>query len=512
MLSLLSESNPILFVREIHKRFPGVHALKGVDFDVRAGEIHALIGENGAGKSTLMQILAGVYLPDSGSITFDGQSQPGFSNEKSAQDAGIAIVFQERSLFGPLSIAENILAGRQPTNRFGIIDYQRLRSETTSLLSRVGLKVDVDLPVESLAPAEQQLVEIAKALSLNAKLLILDEPTAALTPKETEILFEVMRSLKQQGVALIYISHRLEEVFQIADRVTVLKDGEKQGTFLTSEVTPSDLIRKMVGREVEFERPKNRQGNLASKIVLEVRHLHDVAGRGRIHLQDIQFQVHEGEILGLAGLVGAGRTETALAIFGARRESNAEIWIEGEKVTIRNPFDSIEAGIGYVPEDRKEAGLFLDMGIARNIASVGQKQFGSWIVSDCKQEQVAEEFRKSLKIVSRGGDEAVRNLSGGNQQKILLARWLLVKPKVLMVDEPTRGVDVGAKREVHSLLFELARQGTAIIVISSDLPEVLALADRVIVLREGRQTGELSREEMSEENIIRLASLGKTGS
>ncbi len=507
--SIATNSDPLLVLRGIHKRFPGVHALKGVDLDVRRGEVYALVGENGAGKSTLMLILAGVHRPDAGHVTFDGVTSDGFADERAAQAAGVAIVFQERSLFGPLSAAENVFAGRQPTTRWGAIDRRRLRAEAAALLARVGLSIDPDVPVEHLSPAEQQLVEIAKALSLDAKLLILDEPTAALTPAETATLFGVVAGLRRQGVAVVHISHRLEEVFEVADRVTVLKDGEGQGTFPVAAVTVTDLVRRMVGREIEFDRPADRAVGPAAPVVLEVRGLRDDRpGDGRVRLRDIGFAVRAGEILGLAGLVGSGRTEAALAVFGARPGAVGEVLVEGRPVRIRSPRDAVAAGIGYVPEDRKEAGLFLDMDIARNVAAAALGRFGSWRLSDRRQEEVADGYRRSLGIVSRGGAEPVRALSGGNQQKVLLARWLLAGPKVLIVDEPTRGVDVGAKREVHALLFDLARRGTAVVVISSDLPELIALADRVLVLRHGRPTGGLGRDELTEENVIRLASLG----
>jgi ABC-type sugar transport system ATPase subunit len=413
-------------------------------------------------------------------------------------------VFQERSLFGPLSVAENVFAGRQPTTPFGTIDFRKLHADTLALLKRVGLAVDPDSPVETLSPGEQQLVEIAKALSLDAKLLILDEPTAALTPGETSTLFGVVRGLKQHGVAVVYISHRLEEVFALADRVTVLKDGEGQGTFDVSGVTPDLLVRKMVGRDVLFERPADR--TTSSRIVLDVRHLTDTDATHRIQLRDVSFAVAAGEILGLGGLVGAGRTETALGVFGARPGCVGEVRIDGELIRIRTPRDAVAAGIGYVPEDRKDAGLFLDMGVAANVAAADLRRFGAVVLNDAEQERTGDRFRESLRIASRGGGEPVRALSGGNQQKVLLARWLLVNPKVLIVDEPTRGVDVGAKREVHAVLFELARQGTALVVISSDLPELLALADRVVVLRAGRVSGELPRDRMTEEAVVALSS------
>jgi ABC-type sugar transport system ATPase subunit len=498
-----STDDTLLSLRGVHKRFPGVHALKGVSFDVRRGEVHAVVGENGAGKSTLMQILAGVYPADDGELTFDGVPRTGFETERAAQAAGVAIVFQDRSLFGPLSVAENVFAGRQP-KRFGIVDARKLLADTAHLLMRVGLAVDPGAAVETLSPGEQQLVEIAKALSLDAKLLILDEPTAALTPTETNTLFGVVRGLKSQGVAVVYISHRLEEVFALADRVTVLKDGAGQGTFAVSDVTPDLLVRKMVGRDVAFDRPTDRVPG--TRVVLDVRNLSDTDPTGRVQLRDMSFTVAAGEILGLGGLVGAGRTETALGVFGARPGCTGEVRIDGELVRIRTPRDAVAAGIGYVPEDRKEAGLFLDMALAQNVAVADLRRFGSVVLNDAEQQRTGDGFRESLRIASRGGDEPVRALSGGNQQKVLLARWLLVNPKVLIVDEPTRGVDVGAKREVHAILFDLARKGTAVVVISSDLPELLSLSDRVVVLRAGRVSGELSRARMTEEAVVSLSS------
>jgi ABC-type sugar transport system ATPase subunit len=494
-----STADSLLSLRGVHKRFPGVHALKGVSLDVRRGEVHAVVGENGAGKSTLMQILAGVHRPDDGELTFDGVTRS-FATERDAQAAGVAIVFQERSLFGPLSVAENVFAGRQPA-RFGFVDFRKLHADTARLLERVGLNVEPTAAVESLSPGEQQLVEIAKALSLDARLLILDEPTAALSPAETKTLFGVVRGLKKQGVAVVYISHRLEEVFEIADRVTVLKDGEWQGTFPVAEVSADVLVRTMVGRDVELER--GHVSDPSRPVVLEVRNLTDTDRTARVKLSDVSFTVRAGEIVGLGGLVGAGRTEAALGIFGGRPGCVGEVRVNGKPARIHSPQDAIAAGIGYVPEDRKDAGLFLDMGLAANVAAATLRGV---VLYDAEHERTADRYREQLRIAARGGDEPVRALSGGNQQKVLLARWLEVNPAVLMVDEPTRGVDVGAKREVHSVLFELARKGTAVVVISSDLPELLALADRVVVLRAGRVAGELAREQLSEEAVIALSS------
>ena len=500
-------AGPLLVLKGIQKRFPGVHALKGVDLDVRAGEVHALVGENGAGKSTLMQILAGVHRPDGGRIDFDGREDVGFEDEQAAQRSGIALVFQERSLFGPLSVAENVFAARQPVGRWRCIDRRELDLRTRELLGELGVSVDPDAPVEELSSAQQQLVEIAKALSLRPKLLIFDEPTAALTPVETQQLFSVIRRLRSQGVGMIYISHRLEEIFAVADRITVLKDGAGQGTFAAAELRPPDLVHRMVGREVDLHRRRSDAPPADGPVLLEVSDLNDPPGR-RPRLRNIQFSVRAGEIVGLAGLVGAGRTELAMTLFGARRGASGRVRIDGRPVRIESPADAIAAGIGYLPEDRKEGGLFLEMSLAENMAAAVVARPGSWRLEERAHRRTAEERIASLRIVCRGADEPVRNLSGGNQQKVVLSKWLAARPRVFIVDEPTRGVDVGAKSEIHALLYELARNGAAVLVISSDLPEVLAVSDRLLVLREGRIAGELPAAQATEKSIMKLASMG----
>ena len=370
----------LLRVRAIHKRFPGVHALRGIDLEVRRGEIHAIVGENGAGKSTLMHILAGVYRPDAGTIDLDGREGVSIPNEHTSQALGIAIVFQERSLFGPLSVAENVFAGRQPVGRWGRIDRLLLREETAGLLERVGLRIAPDASLDSLSTAEQQLVEVAKALSLQAKLIILDEPTAALSTRETETLFGMIRRLKGQGLGIIYISHRLEEIFAIGDRVTALKDGAGQGTFRVADVTPDDLVYRMVGRPLERHRDPASRDDAGGPVVLEVRDLRDVeaAGESQARLRGISLTARAGEILVLAGLVGAGRTELALALFGARLGVSGEVLVDGRRGLPRSPARAIAAGIGYLPEDRKDAGLFPEMSIAQNIAAAALGRFGSW--------------------------------------------------------------------------------------------------------------------------------------
>jgi ABC-type sugar transport system ATPase subunit len=494
-------------MKAISKRYGGVQALNRVDLDMRAGEVHALVGENGAGKSTLMHILAGVHQADEGSINWNGKPVV-LANEHAAQQCGIAIVFQERSLFSSLSVAENIFAGRQPVSKWGRIRRQQLHHQAATRLREVGLACDPRTELSALSSAEQQMVEIAKALSLDAKLIIFDEPTAALTETETTALFRVIRDLKSRDVAVVYISHRLEEIFHIADRVTVLKDGTWQGTFAVPEITTDDLIARMVGRQLSADRRRNASA-ANQQIMLEVRNLndHSLEAEVRTVLRDISFSVRAGEILALAGLCGAGRTELALSIFGARPRESGEILVGGKKVAITSPADAIAAGLAYLPEERKDAGLFLDMTIAQNVAAAGLNQFGSWWFNDAGGDAVANDYRTKLRIASYSAKQVVQSLSGGNQQKVVLAKWLLLRPKVLIVDEPTRGIDVGAKAEVHNLLRELARDGTAVVVISSELPEVIAVADRILVMREGRITGELTGEEATEEKIMRYAAM-----
>jgi ABC-type sugar transport system ATPase subunit len=495
----------LLQMRAIRKSFGGVEVLKGVDFDVRPAEVHALCGENGAGKSTLMNIIAGVHPPDAGEIIFGERSLSRFASAHAAQQAGISIVFQERSLFAPLTVAENIFAGRQPVTAWGMINRRRLYADAEHLLKEVAPDVDADAAIADLSPAQQQMVEIAKALSLDARLMIFDEPTAALAETETTRLFAVIRQLRERGVGVVYISHRLEEIFTLADRVTILKDGAWQGTVSVSQTNTDDLIRRMVGRDVERMVPG--ADHSATPVLLEVKGLSDPSARKdqAALLGNVSFHVYAGEIVGLAGLAGAGRTETALALFGVRARGSGEILLEGRRVEMGSPADAIAAGFGYVSEDRKESGLFLDMSIRRNISAARLSRFGGWFFRDAEEAAATQELCEKLRVVCVDVNQDTGHLSGGNQQKVLLARWLLVNPRVLIVDEPTRGVDVGAKTEVHQLLRDFARQGHAVIMISSELPEVLALSDRIYVMRAGRIAGELRRAEASEEAVMRLA-------
>nr|MBA2631518.1 sugar ABC transporter ATP-binding protein [Chloroflexota bacterium] len=462
------------------------------------GEIHALVGENGAGKSTLMHIVAGVYRADAGTIELDGSPMADI-DERAAGDAGIAIVFQDRSLVPGLSIAENIFAARQPTNRFGVINRRILEQRTRQILDELQVQLDPGRLVGDLPPAQQQMVEIAKALSHRLRLLILDEPTAALTITESRQLFQVLRYLAGRGVGIVFVSHRLAEVFELAERVTVLKDGHLVGTKLASEVTPDDLIRMMVGRDLSFA-PDPRRHASDAPVALEVQSL------SADPVVDCSLTVRAGEIVCLAGLVGAGRTEVCEAIFGIRPVSAGRILVRGQPAAITHPIDAMRAGIGMVPEDRKEAGLFLEMSVTANIAAANLTALSNGpLLSDKRAADLAEEFVAQLRIATPDVRRRVMNLSGGNQQKVLLAKWLARKPTVLIVDEPTRGVDVGAKADIYAILRELAAQGVALLVVSSDLLEVLALAHKVVVMSERRVVGELDASQADEMTILRMA-------
>jgi len=490
------EMEKILEFKGIVKQFPGVRALDGISFDVARGEVHGLVGENGAGKSTLMHILAGVCLPEAGSIVLEGR-EIRFGDELAAQSSGIGMVFQERSLVGSLSIAENIFAGRQPVTFLNWVDRRTMNARARELLGRVGLDLDPSAMVSTISAIEQQLVEIAKALSLNARVLILDEPTATITEIETQILFDLIRDLKGKGISIIYISHRLEELSSICDRVSVLKDGVYQGTRVMTDVTLDEIITLMVGRKilnVYDDRGWKRSGR-----ILEVRDLSSTAFSG------VSFDLWKGEILGIAGLAGAGRTEIALALFGADPYAKGEVTLRGERVHFRQPQDAINAGLGYLTEDRKAAGLFLELPVVQNIISANLQEFTTnGLVNDRKANRKCEGFVSHLRINTPSLRQHVMNLSGGNQQKVLLARWLMKNSEILIIDEPTRGVDVGAKNEIYEFIRQMARDGTSIIVISSELPELLILSDRIMVMSQGRKTGELSHEDATEEKLMHL--------
>ncbi|KGJ04645.1 monosaccharide ABC transporter ATP-binding protein, CUT2 family [Paracoccus halophilus] len=483
----------------IDKRFPGVHALRAVDFDLRAGEVHALMGENGAGKSTLMKCLSGVYQPDGGRILIDGAAVA-LPNPRAAQDLGIGIIHQELALMRDLNVAQNIWIGREPRLSLGRIDEARLNADAAAIFRGMNVAMDPRAPVAALTIARQQMVEIAKALSFRSRVLIMDEPTAALNDSEIAELFTIIRRLRAEGVGIIYISHKMDEIRRIADRVTVMRDGATVGTVQAAETPIAQIIAMMVGRELVDE-PVAIPDLSAAECALELRGI----TRGR-EVRDVSFSLKRGEILGFAGLMGAGRTELARAIFGAEPPESGEIIVHGRPVTIRSPADAVRAGIGYLSEDRKHYGLALGMDVRANIALASLARYTDRLGRIDEQElaAVSNRYIDMLSIRTPHDRQEVRLLSGGNQQKVVIAKWLLRDCDILIFDEPTRGIDVGAKAEIHRLLADLAGQGKAIIVISSELPELLRLSHRIAVMCEGRLTGILPGG-ASQERIMALA-------
>ena len=507
-----SGAPPLLRMSGIRKSFPGVLAVDNVDFTIAPGEIHALLGENGAGKSTLLKILAGAQPPDQGRIELEGESIE-LASPLDAQERGIVTIYQEFNLIPTLTVAENVFIGREPL-RFGLVDWARMRRETMAITERVGLDLNPDRLVADLSVAEQQMVEIAKALAVSSKLIVMDEPTSALAESEVARLFAICRDLKAQGIGIVFVSHRLDEVKSLCDRLTVLRDGRLVGSADVADVTIDDIIRMMVGREVD-RLFKRRGTHRTGEPALRVEGLSaegDPRDPSATRLHDISLNVARGEIVGLAGLVGAGRTELARAIFGADPIMSGRVSIDGVPVDLRSPEGAIEAGIGLVPEDRKQQALFLALAVRLNlsIAALGRLTGRLGFVDEKAESVLVEEYRKRLNIRMPSPQVEVGNLSGGNQQKVVLARWLALQPKVLIVDEPTRGIDVAAKAEVHQLLFELAEAGIAILAISSELSEILTLSDRILTMREGRLTGDLPIEEASEERLMQLMTVGST--
>ena len=489
----------ILTMKGISKTFPGVRALDNVDFDVRQGEVHALMGENGAGKSTLMKVLTGIYTKDAGTITFEGKEVE-FHNPREAQQAGIVIVHQELNMMGHLTVAQNIFIGREP-KRGPFIHDSAMNAEAKKLFAQLNIDIDPKETMSNLTVAKQQMCEIAKAISHDAKVIIFDEPTAALTDTEIEQLFIIIRSLRAKGYGIVYISHRMDEIKKITDRVSVMRDGQYIGTLITEECTKEDIISMMVGRVI-YEKPKTASHCPPdAPVVLKVEHLN--AGR---MVQDVSFELHRGEILGFAGLVGAGRTETARALFGADPKTSGEIWISGNKVTINSPKDAVEAGLSYLSEDRKRFGVVLKKNIIENSTLATLKEYTRGIfINKPKEAAVTEKYVNLLKTKTPGIDQLVMNLSGGNQQKVVIAKWLVNDSQIMIFDEPTRGIDVGAKQEIYELMNQLAESGKAIIMISSELPEILRMSDRIIVMCEGRKTGEFDIAEATQEKIMTAA-------
>jgi len=490
----------LLQLERINKSFPGVRALHDVTMRVLPGEIHGLLGENGAGKSTLMKVLNGVYQADSGRILWQGQ-EVSIQSPHEAQAQGISMIHQELALVGYLDAGKNIFLGREPKGRVpGTIDRRTMYREAKAIIDELGLEIDVRRPVRLFSLAQQQMIEVAKALSLDARLIVMDEPTSSLTDREVETLFNQMRKLRDRGVAVIFISHRLDEIFEICDRVTVLRDGELVATSPIEDLTREILIKQMVGREVDQIYEK-RTDEPTRKIILSVDNLR----RGNV-VRDVSFNLYKGEILGIAGLVGAGRTELVETIFGVHPASGGTIKIEGEPVTIRRPDQAIRQGIGFVTEDRKGQGLFPVLNVAANITMnrLG-KLVNAILVNWGKVRNLAEEYIKRLDIRTPSTQQRVSNLSGGNQQKVIIARWLTLNPRVLILDEPTRGIDVGAKSEIYRLMQRLASSGVSIIMVSSELPEVLGVSDRILVMHEGRIAGEFDPQTATQDQLMTAA-------
>ncbi len=498
----------LLRLDRIGKQFPGVRALDDVSLDLRTGEVLGLLGENGAGKSTLLKIVSGAQQPDSGTILWQGQKVR-LGSPHQAQMRGIVTIYQEFTLVPDLSVAENVFIGREPV-RGGMIDWPRLRRDTREIMRRIGLDIEPMTTVRELSVAEQQMVEIARALSMQSRLIIMDEPTSALSETEVERLLRIMDGLRRDGLGVIFVTHRLSEAMRICDRVTVLRDGRLVGTSAVAGLEIDELIRMMVGRTGEqlYRRPAKR--HMPGDVRLRVRGLRTErrGARGTL-LHGIDLDVRAGEILGIAGLVGAGRTEFSRAVFGADPRAAGTIELDGRVLAIRSPRDAIRAGIGLVPEDRKLQALFLAQAVRANFSIAALSQFLVFrtFLNERTEAAALDRYRRALKIRMSSGEQTIVNLSGGNQQKVILARWLALKPNVLIVDEPTRGVDIAAKAEVHELLDDLARNGIAVIAISSELPEVMAISDRIVTMREGRVTGELAAAEATQESLMALMTL-----
>jgi ribose transport system ATP-binding protein len=488
----------IVELQKVSKAFPGVLALDKVDFSCLPGEVHAVVGENGAGKSTLMKILAGVYRPDGGNILLKGQKTL-FSSPKHAQNCGISIIYQEFNLLPDLTVAENIFLGREPTNRRRLIDSVTLKRRSQELLTDLNANIDIQSKVKDLGVAQRQMVEIAKALSLDADIIMMDEPSAVVSGRELASLFRIIQSLKKSGKTIIYISHRIEEIFQISDRTTVLKDGQLVGTYDTADLDKPQIVKLMVGRSLTETFPAREVGEKKEIMVLEN------VGREKI-LQDVSFKVYSGEILGLAGLVGSGRSDIARAIFGACDIDNGRVLLNGSPLKGITPKSSIANGIGFVTENRAKDGLVYNMSVRKNLTLTILDKIKRWFfLNEAQEKNLCKDRVREYDIITTGIDQEIQYLSGGNQQKVILAKWININPSLLILDEPTRGIDVGAKAEIYRLMRLLAKRGTAIIMISSELPEVIGMSDRILVIHDGEVMGELAPSEATEERILMLA-------
>ena len=489
-------------MHNIHKAFGKNTVLSGVSFDLVTGEVHALMGENGAGKSTLMNLLTGLYSLDQGTIQIDGK-ETAFKNPKEAEQHGIAFIHQELNIWPDMTILENLFIGKEIYTKLGLLDTKKMKTLAQTQLNRLSVNLSLDQEAGSCSVGQKQMIEIAKALMTDAKVIIMDEPTAALTEHEIEKLFQVIESLKKEGVSIVYISHRMEEIFTICDRITIMRDGKTVDTKAIPETNFHEVVKKMVGRELTDRYPERTPST--GEIVLEVK---QAARKGQF--QDINFSVKAGEIVGVAGLMGAGRTEMMRSLFGLDPLDQGEIWVHGKKAVIKKPSDAVKLGIGFITEDRKDEGLMLDASIRENIGLPNLKSFSPKGLIDKKTEQdFVDLLIKRLTIKTASSDISARSLSGGNQQKVVIAKWIGIQPKVLILDEPTRGVDVGAKREIYQLMNELTDRGVAILMVSSELPEILGMSDRVLVIHEGTISGELVKAEATQERIMTLATGGK---
>ena len=497
----------LLEMQKINKSFPGVNALQNVDFQLKAGEIHALLGENGAGKSTLIKVLGGIYHPESGDILIDGK-KVAITGVNSARDNGISIIHQELVLVPYMTIAENIFLGREPSGAFGV-DRKKMSAEAQEMLDNFDVKLDSDTLIAELTIAQQQMVEIVKAISFNCRILVMDEPTSSIADKEVTALFAIMRDLASKGVGIIYISHKMSEIFDVCDRVSVLRDGMYVGTRMVSQTNKDELVSMMVGRELDQYYVRDNVST--SEIILKCEHISD--GR-KLHsrVKDVSFELRKGEILGFSGLVGAGRSETMQCIFGLTPGSTGKIFLEGKEIRIKTAVDAMKYGIAMVPEDRKLAGLYHVQSVRFNSTIEVLEQFIAHLhIDEKKEEAITQKYIDRMHTRTPSQEQVVSNLSGGNQQKVMIGRWLATDPKILILDEPTRGVDVGAKAEIYEMMNELTKQGMSIIMISSELPEIINMSDRVYVMYEGNITGCIEHDDISQESIMHLATLETAG-
>lgn len=497
-------SNNILEVHGLTKEFAGVRALDNIEFSVEKGEIHALMGENGAGKSTLIKILTGLYKADGGKIIFQGKERK-FTTVLSAQKAGISTIYQELNMIPYLTVSENIFLGHYPYNKTGI-DWKKMHEDAQILVDELGVDIDVKRPLNNYSTAKQQIISIIRAVNFNSRLLIMDEPTSSLDTNEVEILFGIMDKMKEKGVSMIFISHRLDEVYKKCDRITVLKDGHYMGTWKTEELSEYELLKTMLGKkEVKLERTLPVRDFSDKEDVLEVKNLIRAP-----YVNDISFHIKKGEILGLAGLLGAGRTETARIIFGCDHPDSGEIYVEGKQTKIKSPEDAIHAGLAFCTENRREEGIFPDVTVQSNLTLCSLDQLSKCGFINAKQrKQLSDDYIQKLMIKTTGGEQLIKNLSGGNQQKVILSRWMAIHPKLIILDEPTRGIDVGAKAEIEKLIHDFSDSGISVLFISSEMAELVRNCDRILVLRDGRIMGELVGKEISEKRIMQTIVTGK---